>query len=208
MKILLTGFDPFGGERINPSWEAIKNANINIIGVDIFKLELPTEFIRSSLELKKMIKEIQPDAVLLFGQAGGRNNITIEKVAINYRNSLSSDNANFTPKNEAISSNGADGYFSTLPIELLLQRLKEANIPSSVSYSAGTFVCNSLFYSLMELINNSGSEIKGGFIHVPYISEQVIDKNLPSMSLDMLSSTVEVLVKTMVEDYRNNIEKN
>ena len=206
MKILITGFDPFGGEKINPSWEAIKNANINIIGVDVFKLELPTEFIRSSLELKKMMEEIQPDAVLLFGQAGGRNNITIEKIGINYRNSLSSDNTGFAPKNEVISSEGADGYFSTLPIDLLLQKLKEANIPSSVSYSAGTFVCNSLFYSLMEYINESDAAIKGGFIHVPYIPEQVVDKNQPSMSLDMLSLAVETLVKALVEDYRNNIE--
>lgn len=129
MKILLTGFDPFGGEKINPSWEAVKKANINIIGVDVFKLELPTEFIRSAVELKRMIAEIQPDAVLLFGQAGGRSNISIEKIAINFRNSKSPDNANFVPENEAISNQGADGYFSNLPIELLLERLKEANIP-------------------------------------------------------------------------------
>ncbi len=205
MKILLTGFDPFGGEKINPSWEAIKKANINIIGVDVFKLELPTEFIRSSLELKKMMEKIQPDAVLLFGQAGGRNNISIEKVAINFRNSKSPDNANFAPENEAISSEGADGYFSNLPIDLLVQRLKEANIPSSLSYTAGTFVCNNLFYSLMEYINNSDLKIKGGFIHVPYIPEQVIGKNLPSMSLELISSAVEVLAKTLVEDYRNSI---
>ncbi len=206
MKILLTGFDSFGGEKINPSWEAVKKANINIIGVDVFKLELPTEFIRSAVELKRMIAEIQPDAVLLFGQAGGRSNISIEKIAINFRNSKSPDNANFVPENEAISNQGADGYFSNLPIELLLERLKEANIPSSISYTAGTFVCNNLFYSLMEHINNSSSKIKGGFIHVPYIPEQVVGKNLPSMSLELISSAIEVLAKALVEDYRNNIK--
>ena len=187
MKVLVTGFEPFGGEKINPSLEIVK-ALPDKIGVHtIIKKEIPTLFYRSSEILKEILEKELPDVVILLGQAGGRAGITPERVAINVADADIADNNLQKPEDERIFEDGVDGYFSKLPIKKIVKSLNDAGIPAYVSNSAGTFVCNYLFYSLLYFIDKFYPDMKGGFIHIPFLPKQVIGKkNTPSLSFDMI----------------------
>lgn len=198
MKVLITGFDPFDGEDVNPAFEAVQQMNDSIGQIDIIKLELPTVFNQSLELLEKAIQEEEPDIVLCIGQAGGRFDITIEKVAINLNEARIPDNEGQMPLEEVIRVDGDTAYFTNLPIKAMLRDLKANYIPASISYSAGTFVCNHVFYGLMYMINKEFPHIKGGFIHVPFLPEQVIDKHQkPYMSLDMIVKALELMVTSI-----------
>lgn len=199
MKLLITGFDPFGGEKVNPSFESIKEICNEIEGVEIIKKEIPTVFNKSIEVLHEVIKSEKPDYVICFGQAGGRFDMTIEKVAINLNNARIPDNIGSQPIDTAIFKDGENAYFSTLPVNAIVEEMKKNNIPASVSYTAGTFVCNNLFYGLMYLINQRYPYIKGGFIHVPFLPEQVIDKkNTPFMTKEQIVKAIEIAVKVTI----------
>lgn len=192
MKVLITGFDPFGGESINPAWEAVKGMKDNLDGIEVVKLQIPTVFRKSATELFKGIEEHKPDAVICVGQAGGRYDITIERVAINIDDGRIADNEGVQPIDEVIYEDGENAYFSTLPIKAMVEEIKGAKIPASVSNTAGTFVCNHIMYSLLYYVAKNNLNIKGGFIHVPYITEQVVEKKgVPYMEVSTITRALE-----------------
>ena len=199
MKLLITGFDPFGGEKINPSFESVKDINDEIEGVKVIKKEIPTVFNKSIDILHEVIEKEKPDYVICLGQAGGRFDMTVERVAININNARIPDNEGNQPIDTTIFKDGENAYFSTLPINTIAEEMKKNNIPASISNTAGTFVCNNLFYGLMYLINRKYTSIKGGFIHVPFLPEQVLDKrNTPFMSKEQIVKAIEIAIKVTV----------
>lgn len=200
MKILVTGFDPFGGEKINPALEAVKGLADNIQGAEIKKLEIPTVFGKSAEVVKEAIKEFQPDYVLNIGQAGGRSAITPERVAINVDDARIADNEGNQPIDIAIQEDGDAAYFTQLPVKAMVTAIKKAGIPGTVSNTAGTFVCNHIMYQVQYMIHKDFPAVKGGFIHVPYIPEQVVDKTgQPAMSLSDMTKGLTAAIEAMVE---------
>lgn len=197
MKILITGFEPFGGEKMNPAWEAVKRIE-DIEGVNLIKYQLPTVFKRSSKLLFKKIKEELPDIVLCIGQAGGRYDISIERIGINIDDARIKDNDGNQPIDIKIFEDGKNAYFSTIPIKIIVDELKKNKIPASISNTAGTFVCNHILYSLLYFLEKNYKNIRGGFIHVPYLPEQVLEKkNIPFMDLDKITKALEIIIKTV-----------
>ena len=197
MKVLMTGFDPFGGESVNPAYEAVKALPGEIEGAQIIKREVPTVYGKAARILKQEMEKIHPDIVICVGQAGGRAGISIEKVAINYRDARIQDNEGNQPQDCPILAEGTDAYFATLPVKKIVAELQKAGIPAQISYSAGTFVCNDIFYSLMHMAANEYPGIKAGFIHVPFIPLQGVDKEngTASMALDMIVEALEVAIR-------------
>ncbi|MBR8700748.1 Pyrrolidone-carboxylate peptidase [Fusobacterium sp. DD29] len=201
MKIVITGFDPFGGEKINPAWEAVKSLPDKIGDIEVVKVQVPTVFKKSAKKLFEAIDREKPDAVVCVGQAGGRFDITVERVGINIEDGRIPDNEGYQPIDTAIFEDGENAYFATLPIKAMVDEMKKENIPASVSNSAGTYVCNHLMYSLLYYLDKQGLyEVRGGFIHVPFIPEQVVDKkNMPSMELSRITRGLEIALKAIAE---------
>lgn len=199
MKVLITGFDPFGGEKINPALEAVKKLPDTIAGAEIIKLEIPTVFRKSLEKIEKNIIKHNPDIVISIGQAGGRTEITPERVAINIDDARIPDNEAKQPIDIPIFEDGENSYFSNLPIKAMVKETKEGGIPASISNTAGTFVCNHVMYGILYMAAKKYPNIRGGFIHVPYIPSQVLDKpNTPSMSLEDIAKGLELCVKAAV----------
>lgn len=199
MKILVTGFDPFGGEPTNPAIESVKRIDENIEGAEIIKLEIPTVFHKAADVVEAKIKEVKPDVILSVGQAGGRYGITVERVAINEDDARIEDNEGNQPIDVKIREDGAPAYFATLPIKAMVEEIKKENIPASVSNTAGTFVCNHIMYQDLYLTEKYG-DIKAGFIHVPFLTEQVVDKpNTASMSLDDIVKGLNAAIRAIVK---------
>lgn len=199
MKILVTGFDPFGGEPTNPAIESVKRIDENIEGAEIIKLEIPTVFHKAADVVEAKIKEVKPDVILSVGQAGGRYGITVERVAINEDDARIEDNEGNQPIDVKIREDGAPAYFASLPIKAMVEEIKKENIPASVSNTAGTFVCNHIMYQDLYLAEKYGN-IKAGFIHVPFLTEQVVDKpNTASMSLDDIVRGLNAAIRAIVK---------
>ena len=199
MKILVTGFDPFGGEAINPAGEAVKALPDRIKGAEIHKLEIPTVFHKSSDKVREAAKDIQPDVILAVGQAGGRYEITPERVAINIDDARIPDNEGNQPIDVPIQEDGENAYFTKLPVKAMVAAMKEAGIPASVSNTAGTFVCNHIMYQVLYMIDNEFPNMTGGFVHVPFIPEQVTDKpGKPSMSLVDITKGLKAGIEAIV----------
>ncbi len=197
MKVLITGFDPFGNEQINPSYQAVQLLELENKEIELVKKELPTVFAGSIKVLDRTIKEVKPDIVIATGQAGGRYDISVERVAINLIDAGIPDNDGAQPLDEKIFKDGENAYFSSLPIKAIVKKLREKKIPASVSNSAGTYVCNNLFYAMLYLIDRKYPDIKGGFVHVPYLPEQVLTKrNTPCMSLNDIVTALQIIVAT------------
>lgn len=204
MKILITGFDPFGGEKINPAWEAVKLMRDNYEGAELIKLQIPTVFKKSVELVHQKMKEIDPDVVISVGQAGGRNNMTVERVAINVMDGTISDNEGFTPIDEPNFADGDVGYFSSLPIKAMVKKMNDAGFPATISETAGTYVCNHVMYGVLYYINREFPNTRGGFIHVPFIPEQVIDKpKFPSMALKDIAKCLELCVEAAIENKKD-----
>lgn len=200
-KILVTGFDPFGGEQINPALEAIKRLPTLINDTQIVTYEIPTVFHKSGRLLQDYLLKEQPDAVLLVGQAGGRSAISLERVAINMDDARIPDNEGNQPIDEVINPQGAPAYFTTLPIKRIVQALKQHQIPAIVSNSAGTFVCNHLMYYLLDTLAAQKANVIGGFMHIPYLPSQVVDQpNQPSMALDQIVKAIEITLATIIKN--------
>lgn len=199
MKVIVTGFDPFGGESINPAYEAVKLLPDEIAGAQVVKVEVPTVFRKSINTLDQAMEREQPDLVLCVGQAGGRFDLTIERVAINMDDARIEDNEGNQPIDEPIFAEGKPAYFSNLPIKAMVQNVRKNNLTASVSNTAGTFVCNHLMYGLLHMIDTKYEGVRGGFVHVPYIVEQVIDKrNMPSMSVENIAKGLEAMIEAAV----------
>lgn len=184
-KLLITGFDPFDGATVNPSWEAVKLLPDSIGEYELHKLQIPTVFGLAPKTVLEKAAEIQPDVIISVGQAGTRKAVTPERVGINVRDARITDNAGISPKDEAIVSGGPDGLFTTLPVKAMIAAINEAGLPGAISNTAGTFVCNDVLYSLLH--HYAGSNVRCGFIHVPWLPEQG-EPNLP------LEDTAKALV--------------
>ena len=197
MKIIVTGFDPFGGETINPSIECVK-ALPEIEGVELIRLELPTVFKESAKRLNEVINDVKPDAVLSVGQAGGRAGITMERIAINVDDARIPDNISQQPIDEEIQVEGEAAYFSTLPIKRIVKAIREAGISAEVSNSAGTFVCNHIMYQALFAATKADKPFKAGFMNIPFIPEQTTDK--PTLSLDKSTKALQIAIET-IRDY-------
>ena len=200
MKIIVTGFDPFGGEKINPSIECVK-ALPDIEGVELIRLELPTVFKESAKRLNEVINDVKPDAVLSVGQAGGRAGITMERIAINVDDARIPDNISQQPIDEEIQVEGEAAYFSTLPIKRIVKAIREAGISAEVSNSAGTFVCNHIMYQALFAATKADKPFKAGFMHIPFIPEQTADK--PSLPLEESTKALQIAIET-IRDYLND----
>ncbi|SFI79420.1 pyroglutamyl-peptidase I [Thermoflavimicrobium dichotomicum] len=200
-KVLLTGFDPFGGEKINPSWEVVKQFQyISIEDANVYVEQIPTVFRRSIEVLAEKMEEIKPDIVVCVGQAGGRTGISVERVAINIDDARIPDNEGNQPIDVPIVPDGPVAYWSTLPIKAMVENIRSAGIPASVSHTAGTFVCNHLFYGLAHLIATEYPYVRGGFIHIPYLPEQVAHRpDQPSMSLETIAKGLQIAIQTCME---------
>ena len=200
MKIIVTEFDPFGGEKINPSIECVKTLP-EVEGVELIRLELPTVFKESAKRLNEAINEVKPDAVLSVGQAGGRPGITMERIAINVDDARIPDNISQQPIDETIQTEGAAAYFSTLPIKRIVKAIREAGISAEVSNSAGTFVCNHIMYQALFAATKSDKPFKAGFMHIPFIPEQTTNK--PSLPLEESTKALQIAIET-IRDYLND----
>ena len=199
MKVLITGFDKFGGESINPSNLCVNSLSDVIDNIEIKKITLPTVFKDSSRVLEENIKSFSPSIVICVGQAGGRSKITPERIAINIDDARIPDNIGNSPIDETIRKDGENAYFSTLPIKAIVNELNKNNIPSAISNTAGTFVCNHIMYESLYLASKKYPNIKAGFIHIPYIKEQVKDKpNMPFMKKEDIIIALELIIKTAV----------
>ena len=176
MKILVTAFDPFGGESMNPAQLAVEKLPTQIGSHEIVKLVVPTIFGTSGDLVTANMEEIQPDAVVCIGQAGTRIAITPERVAINIMDATIPDNAGFIPQDIPVIPDGPTAYFATLPIKAMTAAINEAGIPGKVSNTAGTFVCNQLLYRCLHYAATHLPHCQCGFIHVPYIPDQVTEK--------------------------------
>lgn len=169
-KLLITGFDPFGGASVNPAREAVM-ALPDVVGdYALTKLEIPTVFGLAAETVLRAAEALCPDVILCVGQAGGRAAITPEVVAINLREASIPDNLGYTPQNQPVIAHAPAAYFSTLPVRAMTEGVKAAGIPCSLSYSAGVFVCNDLLYTLLH--HYDGTDTRVGFVHIPYLPEQ------------------------------------
>lgn len=169
-KLLITGFDPFGGATVNPAREAVMALPDSIGDWSLTKLEIPTVFGLAAETVLATAEELHPDAILCVGQAGGRKAITPEVVAINLREATISDNLGYTPKNQPVIADAPAAYFATLPVREMVAAVQAAEVPCSLSYSAGAFVCNDLLYTLLHHYDKT--DVRVGFIHIPYLPEQ------------------------------------
>lgn len=201
MKLLLTAFDPFGGECLNPAQEAVKLVREQVKDVSVVKCFVPTVFGRSVEIVADAIAAHHPDAVLCIGQAGGRAALTLERVAINIDDAPIPDNEGNQPVDTAIFADGENAYFTTLPVKVMAAAIREAGIPAGISYTAGTFVCNHLMYGVLYTLEKDYPGVRGGFMHVPYIPDQVIGKKeLPSMPLADIVKGIETAIAAIGEN--------
>ncbi|MGL5603505.1 MAG: pyroglutamyl-peptidase I [Silvania sp.] len=193
--VLMTGFDPFGGESINPSWEVVKQLEgMHIDGCRVVTRQLPCVFGEALSVLNAAIDELDPTLVIAVGQAGGRVDVTVERVGINVDDARIADNIGQQPVDVAIVADGPAAWFSTLPIKAMVAALREAGVPASVSQTAGTFVCNHVMYGLLhKLADKPGT--KGGFIHIPYLPEQAAaHPGAPSMAAQTVKQALEIAI--------------
>ena len=210
MKLLLTAFDPFGGDAINPALEAVKLVADKIGRFDIVKLEVPTVFRKSIDKVAKAIEEEKPDVVLCIGQAGGRFEITPERVAINVDDARIKDNEGNQPIDIKIFEDGENAYFTTLPIKAMVEAIREANLPAAVSNTAGTFVCNHLMYGVLYTLAKKYPHIKGGYTHVPFIPAQVARRTpvAPYMALEDIKRGLEAAIAAIDKNFDADINVN
>ena len=199
MKVLVTGFTPFGGEQINPSWEAVKRLPERVGEAVLLKREIPTEFDAACAALRAAMDELRPDAVLAVGQYGGANGVRVERVAVNLRDARIADNAGAKPVDEPVVPGAPDAYFATLPTRRIVEKLREQDIPAQLSYSAGTFVCNNLLYCALHESAKKLPATRCGFVHVPYLPEQAKDGSAPSMSLALMVRALTAALETIAE---------
>ena len=198
--MLLTGFDPFGDDRdspnpVNPSWLAVKALHGKRIGGHrVVAAQLPCVFDVSITELRKLLRTHKPTLVICVGQAGGRSAVSLERVAININDARLPDNLAAQPVDTPVHAEGPAAYFSTLPIKAMLQALQRLGVPAEVSQTAGTFVCNHVFYGLMHALATQRGlkRTRGGFIHVPFLPEQ----GSPALALDVMVSALRLAVAT------------
>ena len=200
--ILLTGFEPFGESTTNPSWQAVERAATRWRGPETLHIaELPVAFWECAEAIRALIRRHQPDLVIAVGQAGGRAQITPERIAINVDDARIPDNAGAQPIDAPIVEDGPAAYFSTLPIKAAVAAMRCQGIPAAVSNSAGTYACNHVFYAIMHELAREFPATRGGFVHVPFTPDQVVDANTaqPSLSLDLITDGLLTIIRTSLD---------
>ncbi|MDH6132250.1 pyroglutamyl-peptidase [Kitasatospora sp. MAA4] len=181
-RVLLTGFEPFDNATLNPSWEAARLlADSPPEGLKVTPARLSCVFGRAAEELRAAVQDTDPDLVVCLGQATGRPDISIERIAVNIDDARIPDNAGRQPIDRPVVRGGPAAYFATLPVKACVAAVREAGLPASLSHTAGTFVCNHVFYTLMHLLTTERPTGRGGFVHVPALPEQVLDQAMPSL---------------------------
>lgn len=203
MKLLLTAFDPFGGAAINPALEAVRLVPERIGTVEVIKLTVPTVFYKSVDLTAEAIDTHRPDAVLCIGQAGGRCELTPERIAINLDDARIPDNAGKQPIDKPICPDGPAAYFATLPVKAVAAAIRASGLPASVSNTAGTFVCNHLMYGVLHHLAQYHPNAKAGFMHVPFAPGQVTDRPAPSMSIPDIARGIEAAIAAIGENERD-----
>lgn len=193
-KLLITGFDPFGGASVNPSWEAVQRLPGTIGPWELTRLQLPTVFGKASEVLLARADTLQPDAILCVGQAGGRCGVTPEVVAINLREASIPDNAGCQPVNEPVIPGGPAARFATVPVRDMVSAIRAGGLPASLSFSAGAFVCNDVLYAALHACQ--GTPTRAGFIHVPFLPEQAA-VSVPSMPLEDIVRALTLAIQIM-----------
>lgn len=213
MNIVLTGFEPFGGESINPALQAVEavasSAGFSVGSVSVHAVQVPVEFGRSVEVVMDAVRRWKADVVLMVGQAGGRADIAIERVALNLDDASIPDNAGNKPVDQPIDPEGPAAYFATVDAKAIVAAIRDAGIPASLSHSAGTYVCNHLFYGVLHNCHDchnghkhhdSATTVRVGFIHVPFLPSQTVGKPaIPSMSLDTLVTALQVAVQVCTQ---------
>jgi pyroglutamyl-peptidase len=203
MTILVTGFEPFGGEAINPSWEAVRRLNGDMGDVRIERLLVPTTYADSIGKVTEAIDRLRPSTVLMVGQAGGRAELSIERVAVNCDDAQAPDNAGVLREDAPIVSQGPTAYLTTLPVKQIVAGLRSAGLPVAVSNTAGLFVCNHLFYGVLHHIVTHNLDTQAGFVHMPFLPEQVVGKpGTPSMSLETMVAGLDCMVALLTSNAR------
>ena len=198
MKILITGFEPFGGADRNPSLEVLRRLPPRIAGAEIARLELPVSFARSAALLTDAIRRLRPDAVLSLGLAGGRAAITPERVAIDLDDARMPDNDGAMPVDRPIVEGAPAAYFSTLPVKAMAEAIRAEGIPAGVSYTAGTYVCNHVMYTALRLAATEFPAMRAGFMHLPYMDGQA--EGQPSLPLQTLIRAAETAIRVIAEE--------
>ena len=197
-KLLITGFDPFGGESVNPAYEAVRLLPDVVAGIKLCKLEVPTEFVRSGAVLRDALAAERPDAVLCVGQAGGRAAITPERVAINLMDARIPDNAGVQPVDQPVVPGGPAAYFATLPVRRMAEAIEKAGLPAQISNTAGTYVCNCVLYHALHLLKTEGRKGQAAFIHVSFETAQVEKRpEMPSMPLETMVRALEAALQVL-----------
>lgn len=195
--VLLTGFEPFGGAAVNPSWTAVSLAAAEPpAGVRVEAVLLPCVFGESLAALRAAVRRTEPDVVLCVGQAGGRPDITLERIAVNLDDASIPDNAGNQPIDTPVVPGGPAAYFGALPLKACVAAVREAGLPASVSQTAGTFVCNHVFYGLMHLAATELPALRGGFVHIPFSPAQVADRSQPSLPESCSAEALRVIMTT------------
>ncbi|WP_077598434.1 pyroglutamyl-peptidase I [Olsenella urininfantis] len=196
-KVLVTGFQPFGGEPMNPAWEAVRALPDVIAGAEVVKAEVPVVFGAGFAAVEEKIDECSPDLVLCIGQAGGRAKLSPEFVGINCADARIPDNDGNQPLAERIVEDGPDAYFSSLPVRAMAKAMNEAGIPAEVSFTAGTYVCNDMLYRLMHCLATKHPAVAGGFMHVPFAPVQAtrLPSATPSMSLADMTAGIQLALE-------------
>lgn len=198
--VLVTGFEPFGGEDTNPSWEVCRALPAAIGRAPLETLLVPTQFRLAIEETAAAIERANPRLVILLGQAGGRACLSVERVAINVDDARIADNAGSQPVDEPVAPAGPAAYFASVPVKAMTAAIREAGIPAEVSNSAGTFVCNHLFYGVLHFLAASGRDARAGFIHVPWLESQAVARpGEPAMALATMVRGVEAAIVAALE---------
>ena len=193
--VLVTGFEPFGGEKVNPSWDICALLPGEIAGMRVEKCLVPCEFRRSIEVVADAIERLHPSLVICLGQAGGRVRLGVERVAVNVDDARTPDNRGAQPVDELIAPNGPPAYFASVPIKAMAAGMRAAGAPTEVSNSAGTYVCNHLMYGVLHYLAASGHRARAGFIHVPYSEQQVLDKrDAPCMAVETMVKGVQAAI--------------
>ncbi|MBQ4473224.1 MAG: pyroglutamyl-peptidase I [Lachnospiraceae bacterium] len=196
MVVLVTGFEPFGGDAVNPTQEIVHALPAREGQAEIVKLVLPVEFVRGPEEAVSEIRRIRPDAVICLGLAGGREAVTPERTAVNVMDARIPDAAGYRPKDQAIRPGEREAYFTALPYRAMIEAVKAEGVPAKLSESAGTYVCNCLMYEVLRLRAQEGLKIPCGFVHVPYLDTMGKDGQ-PSLSLDEMVRAVLACIRTL-----------
>lgn len=199
MKVLVTGFEPFGGATINPALEAVQRLPREVAGAEVVTAQIPVVFGKGPAAVEAAIDAERPDVVLCIGQAGGRSHITPEFVGINYANARIPDNEGNQPVGR-LEADGLDAYFATVPVFAMADAARAAGVPAAVSYTAGTFCCNEVLYELLHCLATRHPGVRGGFVHVPYAAEQVVGmgEGTASMSVDMMVAGLTAMIGAAV----------